>query len=212
MDFQKNIFLIEKSSIFPYVLPLKKFRPNFFSIFFWPLQSAQQKIGPDFFLIFYLKNFHFFGKIFFQQKAIFSYVLPLKFFFRPTKKIIFLPSKCRFSLYFALEIFGQIFFFSIFADWLPKKCTSSALHPTKTWLYTNAWDMSFSLIQEAAGFSLTIKFSAFKKIVSVTPQNPKFTPKTNLEVGCEVRDRLLEVFIKIAVFCRTWFLKILVNF
>jgi hypothetical protein len=72
--------------------------------------------------------------------------------------------------------------------------------------------MSFSLIQEAAGFSLTTQFIDSKKIVSVTPQNPKFTPKTNLEVGFEVRDRLLELFIKMSVFCRTWFLKNLVIF
>ena len=189
----------------------KKISTKIFSNFFWPLQSAQQKIGPDFSLIFSYENFHFFPIFFSQQKAHFFLCCPL-IFFSTNKKIFFLPSKCRFSLYFALKFFPQNFFLRDFCSLTPKKCTSSALHQTKTWLYRNAWDMSFSLIQEAEGFSLTTQFIDSKKIDSVTPQNPKFSPKTNLEVGCEVRDRLLEVFIKIVVFCRTWFFKNLVNF
>ena len=135
----------------------------------------------------------------------------LNFFSTNKKNIFFYPPNVEFPCILPWNFLRN--FFLLGFCWLtPKKCTSSALHQTKTCLYRNAWDMSFSLIQEAEGFSLTTQFIDSKKIVSVTPQNPKFSPKTNLEVGCEVRDRLLEVFIKIAVFCRTWFLKILVNF
>ena len=61
--------------------------------FFWPLQTAQQKIGPDFSLIFASKNFDFF----------------LAEFFLTIKNPVF-PIFCP------LKNFAQNFFLSIFAD------------------------------------------------------------------------------------------------
>ena len=71
LDFQKNIFLSEKSSIFPYVLPLKKFRPKFFSIFFDPFKVLNKKLDLIFSLFFLWKIFIFLAKFFFSKKPFF---------------------------------------------------------------------------------------------------------------------------------------------
>ena len=194
----------------------KNFDQNFFQFFLTP-SKCSTKNWTWFFPYFSFEKFSFFWQNFFSAKSLFFLCFPFKFFFRPTKKNIFFTLQMQIFTIFCLIIF--LLFFLIFADRPPKSAQRTPF-THQTWLYRNlnillrslALNMSFSLIQEAEGFSLTTQFIESKKIVSVTPQNPKFSPKTNLEVGCEVRDRLLELFIKIAVFCRTWFFKNLVNF
>ena len=79
-------------------MPLKKISAEK-KYFFWPLQSAQQKIRPDFFLIFSSKKIQIFfltEKFLKAKKAIFPYVLPLKKI-RPKNIFnIFAPQKANF--------------------------------------------------------------------------------------------------------------------